>query len=239
MPTYPTIEFDTIEEWENYVNTYVVANGMEQITGPIGNNAYNGAVKFVSQSPLNWGKATVYNTTGAVSLSNNFQGVAIFSTNTPSSLSFGDNFYNQYVFLNLTDGAIPLVTPSAYYDFTGSPVTSIPANSAIILFKASNDLWVLGGNSGGSGSTQKQPKTYVVGTTSGAPTAGSTTWQNSAFANSYVALFLNYGKVNQSDAGNGSPYISKASLASDTITINNVTGGWIAGDVLDYILITP
>lgn len=236
MP-YPTIVFNSISDWENYVNTNVVTNGMELITGVIGNNSYNGAVKFIKQSPLNWGKASVISGGGVVSLSNNFLGVAVFTTITPTSLSFGDNFYNQYVFINMTDSEIPLGTPSVYYDISGNAITEIAARSVLVLFKTTNDLWVQGNSVGGGASVQKEPKTYVVGTTPGAPTAGQSTWTLPAFENSYVKLWINYGVTNQIDTGNGSPYISKG-FSSDELTINNYDGGWKTGDVLDYILIT-
>lgn len=235
MPT-----FSNIAQLVAYINANIIPNGNNDITGQENNDSLNGLAKFIEQSPINWNKTALYSSGGAISLANSYLGVAAFLTTTPTSLSFGDNVYNQYVFLNLTDGAIPLGTPSAYYDLTGAAVSSIAANSALTLFKTSGNLWVQGNNAaGGGGTTQKEPKTYVVGTTSGAPTAGATTWTLPAFANSWVVLFLNGGKANQSDAGNGSSYVTKASLASDTITINNYTGGWVAGDVLDYILITP
>lgn len=90
----------------------------------------------------------------------------------------------------------------------------------------------------GALSSQKEPKSFLVGTTVGAPTAGASTWVNSDFANSYVVLFLNGAKVYHSDLGNGAPYITKV-LASTTLTINNYSGGWVAGDIVEYILITP
>lgn len=238
MP-YPVLTFSNISDWENYLNTNWVTNGNEEITAIVGNNSVNGAVKFIKQSPLNWSSAAMYSSGGDIVLSNQYLGVAVFMTTTPDSLSFGDNFYNQYVFINLTSGTIPLGTPTAYYDLTGSPVTTIPANTALILFKTSSALWVQGsGGTGGTGTTQKEPNSFKVGTTAGAPTAGATTWTNPDFVGSWVVLFLNYGLVNRRDMGNGSPFISKT-LSSDTLTISNYSGGWVNGDILDYILIRP
>lgn len=236
--SYPVQTFTNIPAWENFLNTNIIANGNEEITGTIGNTAYNGAVTFIKKSPLNWGGALVINTSGAVNLTDNFFGVAVFSGSTPSSLSFGDNFYNQYVFINMTGAIIPLGMPSAYYDLSGNPVTSLPANAATILFKASNSLWVLGNSaSGGGGSTQKEPKTYIVGATSGAPTAGANTWTNAAFANSWVIIVLGRSiTIDLTDAGDGSPYISKV-LASTTLTVNNYT--FNNADILTATLITP
>jgi hypothetical protein len=101
----------------------------------------------------------------------------------------------------------------------------------------------LGGNGtgggGGGGSTQKPPQTFKVGTTPNAPVAGSNTWTNALFANSYVVIFLARSVfVDLIDAGDGSPYISKV-LASTTLQINNYPGGWIDGDVISIIIITP
>lgn len=80
-----------------------------------------------------------------------------------------------------------------------------------------------------------EPKSYLVGTTASAPTAGTTTWVLADFANAYVALFINGQKVYNSDMGNGAPYLSAKTLSSTTITINNYT--WVAGDIAEYILI--
>jgi len=239
MP-YPVITFPTIAQWENYVNTAWVTNGEEAITGVVGNNGVNGAIKFLKQSPLNWSKAAIYSSGGDIVLSNEYQGVAMFITTTPDSLSFGSNFYKQYLIINATDAAIPLDTPSGYYTVNGTTTTTIPANSAVNLFLADNDIWVgwTVSNGGGGGNTQKQPNTYVVGTTSGAPIAGETTWTNTVFENSYVFLFVNGVLVHQRNAGDGSFYLTKL-LSSDTLTINNYPDGWTNGDILDYILITP
>lgn len=234
MPLFPDID-----ALESYVDTNIIANGVEYITGPINNVALNGCIEFIRKSPLNWGKAQLEIAGGDIVLTDDYLGVVVFDTIIPDSLSFGDNIYNEYVFINMTSGAIQLDTPSFYYNLTGQAISTLPANSVTNLFKVSNDIWVLGNNSaGGSGSTQKQPKTYVVGTTPGAPTAASSVWQLAAFENSYVFLQVNRQNVDLSDAGDGGPYITKA-LASDTLTISNFGAGWNAGDVLTYILITP
>ena len=80
-----------------------------------------------------------------------------------------------------------------------------------------------------------EPKSYKVGTTAGAPTALGTTWTVANFANAYVALFIGGQKVYNQDMGNGAPYLSAKTLASDTITINNYT--WVTDDIVEYILI--
>lgn len=150
MP-YPSIIFSTIEEWEAYLNSEIVINGNESITGLVGNNAYNGAVTFIKKSPLNWSKAAIYSDGGDISLSNNFLGVAVFMTTSPDSLTFGDNFYNQYVLMNMTSSAIPLAGGLVYYDMSGNPLSSIPANAVTVVYKGANDLWIVGTGSSGSG----------------------------------------------------------------------------------------
>jgi hypothetical protein len=234
MPLFPDI--DAVE---NYVNTNIIANGVEYITGPINNVALNGCIEFIRKSPLNWAKALLKNTGGSIVLSDEYVGVVVFSTISPTDLTFGDNIYNEYVFINMTSSAIPLITPSFYYNLSGQAIDNIPANTAINLFKVSNDLWVQGNNTGsGGGSTQKQPLTYVVGITSGSPTVGTTTWTLPSFLNSWVLLFVNRVVADQLDTGDGSPFITKA-LSSDTLTIGNYGAGWSTGDILTYILITP
>lgn len=236
MP-FPTITFSTLDQWKTWVDTNVIPNGNEEITGDDGNITENAAIKFIRQSPLNWEEADVVNTTGAVIAA---RPVIVFSGSTPSSLTWNDNIYNEYVFINMTASDIPLLGLLVYYTPTGTVASTIPANTAINVFKASNDLWVQGNNtgSGGGGSTQKQPLSFKVGTTVGAPTAGIATWQRSAFLNSWVILTINRIPIDLSDMGDGSPYVTKV-LASDTLTINNYGVGWNADDVITYTLITP
>lgn len=233
MPLFPDI--DAVQA---YVDTNIIANGAEYITGPINNKALNGCIEFIRKSPLNWAKASVENVGGDIVLSDDYLGVVVFSTAIPDSLSFGDNIYNEYVFINMTSGPIQLDTPSGYYNLAGQFISVIPANTAINLFKAANDIWVQGNNTGsGGGSTQKQPKTYIVGSTVGAPVAGTSVWQLGAFLNSYVVLVMARSIiVDMTDVGDGGAYIDKP-LASDTLTIVNWI--WNDGDILSYILITP
>jgi hypothetical protein len=232
----PSIIFNSISDWEAYIDNFIITNGVEEITGLIGNNAYNGAVTFIKKSPLNWSKAAIYSSGGVVSLADNFLGVALFMSVTPTSLTFGDNFYNQYLLINMTDSDIPLAGNLVYYNLSGQPIDIIPAKTSVNIVKATNDLWVIS-NTSSENTSQKQPKTYLVGTTVGAPTVGASTWTNPDFKNSWVVLFLSRSIfIDLINVGDGSAYLSK-NLSSDTLTINNYT--WQAGDILSYILITP
>lgn len=238
MP-YPVQTFNDIPTWENYTNTFWVTNGVQEISGVVGNNVVNGAIKFLKQSPLNWAKVAIYSSGGDIVLSNNFLGTALFITTPPDSLSFGDNFYNEYALINMTASDIPLAGSLVYYDTSGQAVDNIPAHTAIGIFKAANDLWVQGYVTGtGSGRAQKQPKTYFVGTTVGAPTAGTSTWTNPDFKNSYVTVILSRSIfIDLADDGTGTNIFTTKALSSDTLTITNYQ--WSDGDILSYILITP
>lgn len=230
MPTFPNID-----ALETYVDTYIVANGIEAITGPINNDALNGCIEFIRQSPLNYAKAQIINSAGSVNVGG--VPVNVFITNTPSFLTWTDNIYHEYIFINQTASPIQLSGSLVYYNLSGVAIDYIPANSSVNILKASNDLWVQANNTGGGGGTsQKQPKTYVVGSTVDAPTAGTSTWQLPAFAGSWVTLTLNRGPVPTDDPLDGGSYTSKT-LGSDTLTINGYQ--WATGDILSYILITP
>lgn len=232
MPLFPDID-----ALEAYVDTYIKANGNNEITGPQANNSFTGCIEFIRQSPLNYDKAQVESTTGAVVATSAV--LVISNAATPSSLSFSDNIYHQYVFINMSSLPVPLASGLFYYNNTGGVETEIPAASAVVIYKAQNDLWVQGNtSSGGGGSTQRQPRTYKVGTTSGAPTVGALTWTLPSFQNAYVVLYVNRIQADLIDAGDGSPFVTKT-LGSDTLTIGNYFGGWVSGDILTYILITP
>ena len=167
MPTFPNID-----ALEAYVDAYIIANGNGEITGPIANEAFNGCIEFLRQSPLNWEQATVLNTTGAVIAPTP---VMVFTGSTPSSLTWNDNIYNEYVFINMTDEDIPLLGSLVYYRPTGTVKDNISSHTAVNLFLASNDLWIAGYETGIQPTGQRQPKTYMVGATTGAPTAGTNT----------------------------------------------------------------
>lgn len=84
---------------------------------------------------------------------------------------------------------------------------------------------------------QQQPMTYVVGTTPGAPTAGTSIWNLAAFGDSWVVLIIGRSTfVDMSNVGDGSAYITKT-FGAASFTINNYV--WQTGDILSYILIRP
>lgn len=232
--------FNDIDDLEAYVDFYIKANGAQEITGPQANVSLNGCIEFIRQSPLNYAKAQVSAVSSGVV--NALAPVVVFTnSSTPTSLTFTDNIYHEYIFINMSPLPIILTSPLVYYSLTGGALTTIPASTAINIFKAANDLWVMGNNAntgGGGGSVQRKPETFVVGTTPNAPTASSNTWTLPIFLSAYVVLILNRVPVDLINVGDGGPFITKA-LGSDTLTIGNYSTGWNNGDVLTYILITP
>jgi len=140
MPVLPTQTFNTLDEWETWIDANIVTNGVQGISGNDGNITENAAVKFIRQSPINWQRAQVINSSGVASAS---RPVVIFITSTPSSFTFGDNIYNQYCFVNTTSGAIPLGNSQTYYDINLVALTSIPPKSIVNISKAQNSLWIV------------------------------------------------------------------------------------------------
>lgn len=135
----PIQTFATFAELETYINTFIIPNAMELIQGDEHNAVENGLLTFIEQSPLNWQKARIQSTGGVISAS---RPVTIFTTVVPSSLSWSDNIYNQYVFINATAGDIP--TTTTYYDINLQPLNVIPARSIVNLYKSMNDQWIVG-----------------------------------------------------------------------------------------------
>lgn len=174
----PIITFANFDDLETYINTFIIPNAMELIDGDEHNAVENGLLEFIRQSPLNWEKAKLESAGGAINAS---RPVNVFMTTTPTSLTWGDNIYNEYVFINTTLSAIP--TLITYYDVALQPVTSIPARSVVNLVKASNDLWITGGSgSGGSGSAPLPPLIGIVdGGGADDPVSGISTYQNNKF----------------------------------------------------------
>ncbi len=232
----PTVTFATINDLITYVNNYIKENHMEEITGPIHNNVENGIIDYVKKATYNFFKADIVSSGGDVVLDRN---ITVIMGVTPTSLFWGDNFSNEWTVVNMTGEVV--FDGLVYYDPSGNAIDRIPANTILHIGKADNDLWVQldGGNGGGGGgSTQKQPKTYFVGATAGAPVAGTNTWTNGLFANSYVTIVLARSiDIDLEDDGTGTNIWVDKTLSSDTLTINNYT--WQTGDILTVTLITP
>jgi len=173
---YPVNTFPTFADLLSYINNEWITNGNEEIDAVIGNNVVNGLLTFIEQSPLNWQKAQLINTSGAATAA---RPVVVFMATTPSSISFASNIYNQYCFINTTNAAIPLLSPAQYYDINLSAVTSIPAKSIVNISQASNSLWIINTVPSQGSQPSLPPLVFEVdGGNPDDPVSGTSIWQN-------------------------------------------------------------
>ncbi len=156
--SYPSQTFATFDELLAYFNSYWITNGVQEITGLIGNNGVNGLLTFIRKSPLNWQKAQISSSTGNVSA---VRPIVVF-TGVPNSLSFADNIYFEYVFINTTVGDIPLLNPTNYFDINLNAVTKIPAKSIVNLVKTNNNQWIVGSIPSSGGQPSLPPLIGIV-----------------------------------------------------------------------------
>lgn len=220
MPSYPKNTFSDFAALLNYINAYWITNGVQEITGVIGNDVVNGLLTFVEQSPLNWQTADIQSGGGVISAT---RPITVFMGTVPTMVSWGDNIYNEWVFINTTLGNIPTLNP--YVDINLQNVFTIPAKSIINICKARNGVWILK-SLPASGSGVIVPP--LVGTVGDGgpddPAADSTTFQSNKLKNLGATnggkITLLYAEV---------PYSSWG--PNKAFDFNNVTGTltWVNG----------
>lgn len=138
MP-YPQQTFNNFAQLLAYINSLWITNGNQEITGVIGNNVVNGLLTFIEQSPLNYQRAKVSST--AIHFGTT-QPVNVFSGTPPIDVSFGDNIYNEYTFVNATGVDIPFVAGLSFYDVNLNQITYIPSNQILNISKTQNGSWI-------------------------------------------------------------------------------------------------
>lgn len=217
MPSYPVNTFPNFQQLATYINNFWTQNGMEEITGIIGNDVVNGLLTFIEQSPLNWQKAKIESGGGAVMAS---RPIIVFMSNVPTSVSWMDNIYYEYVFVNTTNGDIPSDT---YYDINLTATSIIPAKSIVNIAKASNDLWIIKSvPSSGSGSGTLPSLTGLVGG-GGAddPVNGLGTFQSNKLIGLGARISILYAETPISNWGDNAAF-----------TLDNTTGifTWLNGN---------
>lgn len=132
----------------NYLNTEWVTNGMGDITAIIGNNATNSLLQGIFGAPLNSTGVAIINTTASVQVAN---GVNYFYGSLPANVVFGDNFWNEWVFINSLNVPIPFGNGLGFFDLNFTFQNQIPARSLLRISKSiNNDLWVQTGTYGAS-----------------------------------------------------------------------------------------
>ena len=137
--SYPQKTYSNFTQILSDINNLIVTNGAGDIDGVVLNNVLNGAITFIEQSTLNYNLAKIEQSGGSITLSSS---ITIVRAVIPTSLTWGDNVYNQWVVINQLSSSVPLLGGISYIDIFGNPQTSIPANTTIILYKVSNGQWV-------------------------------------------------------------------------------------------------
>jgi hypothetical protein len=145
----PSTTYTTIQQLLNDINTRFVPNGMELITGDIGNSQLNGLANFIVEYTLNSGLAGISSSTGVIPLS---KPITVFTV-VPTSVNWPDNIQNEYYIVNATASNIPLTSGYSYIDQYQVAQTNIPARSTVHIAKATNGSWILVNNTGTGAST--------------------------------------------------------------------------------------
>lgn len=156
--SYPTQTFNTFDDLLGYINTHWITNGNQEITGVIGNNVVNGELSFIRKSPLNWQKCQISSTGGVVVA---MRPVVVIYGITPTSISWTDNIYNEYILINTTSNDIPIGGGLGYYDINAGFKTTLLSGSIIDIFKADNNLWFQGNSNNNSRSVVRQEYTIA------------------------------------------------------------------------------
>lgn len=172
----PVIFFNTFDQLEVYIDDNIRPNGMELITGTEHNAVENGLLNFIRQSPLNWQTARIESTGGTLSA---VRPVTVFMSAVPTSFSWSDNIYNQYIFINTTGGNI--TTTTTYYDINLTATNVIPAKSIVNISKASNGLWIVSSVPSSGSQASAPPYVGIVdGGDPNDPVSGTGIFQNDA-----------------------------------------------------------
>lgn len=149
----PSQTFSTIAQLLNYINSLIVTNGINAITGEEANNVLNGLGNFIVKYSVNANLAGISSSSGVVPLSKPVTIVTVV----PTSLQWPDDVQNEYYIVNATGVDIPLTSGYSYIDAYGTVQTVIPLRTAIHIGKAINGNWYQLNNVGGSGGGSNLP----------------------------------------------------------------------------------
>lgn len=230
MP-YPVQTYPNFAALLAYINNTIVTNGNEEIDAVDMNNVVNGLLTFITQSPINWQKAQIVSTAIAATAS---RPVVLFMTTAATSLSFSDNIYNQYCFINTTNSDIPLLTPAQYFDINLSVVTKIPAKSIVNISKANNNAWVVNSVPSSGSQPGLPPLVFVVDRGQpDDPVSGTSIWQNNklkglgAANNNFISIMLDSGIITNYGANKNMEY--NATTGTIDLAYNGNNAQWNAG----------
>lgn len=145
----PSTTFATIDDLISFVNTYIIPNGIEEITGDIHNSASNGFTTYIKKAVLNYELAKIESGGGVIVLS---KPISIISA-TPTTIQWPDDFVNEFYIANGTSSDIALATGFTYVDAFANIQTTIPANTVVHIAKMTNGGWLLVGSTGAASTT--------------------------------------------------------------------------------------
>lgn len=137
----PDIDFNNTAELQQYVNETLVDNNSQSIRADEHNNIESGLVKFINQSPRNWNKAKITNSTTG------FQGdgknsMILLGSNFNGVVNLVDNQWNEYTIVNLSKQQKTLGgVVSTYYTPNGTARTYVKSSSVLKLVKGENGNW--------------------------------------------------------------------------------------------------
>lgn len=149
----PSQTFSTIQALINYINTYFVTNGNNDITGEEGNNILNGLTSFIQSYTMNNSLAAISSSTGPVTAA---KPITIF-TSVPTAFGWPDNVQHEYYFVNATGFDIPLADGYSYIDPYQTTQIVLPLRTAIHIAKATNGNWIQINNLPFTGGTTNLP----------------------------------------------------------------------------------
>lgn len=143
----PSQTFNTIQQLLNYVNSLIVPNGVNSITGDETNNVMNGLANFIQSYTMNNKLAGISSSTGVVPLS---KPITIFTV-VPTSFNWADNVQEEYYIINGTGQPLPITAGYSFTDSFGTVQTSVAPNDSAHISKATNATWYRVNNVSGSG----------------------------------------------------------------------------------------
>lgn len=141
-----------------YILQFWIQNSVQAITGTIGQNVVWNLAQFIKKNPENWEKATVVTDAVINYTTQSRECIIIFTNNSTGTLDFGNNIWNKWYFVNITDNSRVIAGGKFYYDINGVAKTSIAARSTVFIARGEDDFWYEIGSGSGS-SASKQYKT--------------------------------------------------------------------------------
>lgn len=137
MP-FPAQTFATIQQLFNYINTFIVPNGVAEINGTEHNNVENALASFIVKYTLNSGLVAIVTAGGAVSLSSP---ITVLK-GAPDTVAWPDNIQNEYYVVNATGRDIPILSGLGYVDANQVVQTVFPTLQVVHMAKAANGQWI-------------------------------------------------------------------------------------------------